>query len=74
MDGPTEAVGLFLGEVGGAGACFEGGATNGAESSDGLVDGVGGVGDGAIAKDLAVGIQNTELDGVLRVVEADEQW
>jgi hypothetical protein len=73
MDGPGEAVGHLFGEVGGAGAGFEGGASDVAESSDG-VDGVGGVGDGAVAEDFALGIEDTELDSVLGVVECDEQW
>jgi hypothetical protein len=41
---------------------------------DGLSDGVGVVGDGVVAADVAVGVEDTKLDGVLGVVESDEQW
>jgi hypothetical protein len=67
-------IGELLGEVGGAGAGLEGGAADGAEASHGPVDGVGVVGDGAVAQDLAGRVEDAELDGALGVVEADEEW
>jgi hypothetical protein len=71
---PFLSLGELLGEVGGAGAGFEGGAADGAETSDGLFDGVGVVGDGAVAQDGAGRIEDANLDGALGVVEADEEW
>jgi hypothetical protein len=73
VPGPAEAVGEFLGEVGGAGAGLEGGSPDGAEAADGLVDAGGLVGASAVAQDGALGVEDADLDGVLRVVEADEQ-
>jgi hypothetical protein len=32
------------------------------------------VGDVAVAEDVALGIEDTDLDGVLGVVQADEEW
>jgi len=74
VDGPGEAVGEFFSAVGGSGAGFACGTLDVAESLDGLVDGVGGVGDGTVAEDVAGVIEDAELDSVLGVVEADEPW
>ena len=52
VDGPGEAVGHLFGEVGGASAGFECGASDVAESSDGGVDGVGGVGTARLQRTL----------------------
>ena len=71
---PAEAVGKFLREVGSAGAGLQSGALDGAEAADGLVDGGGAVGDGAVAQDLALRVECADLDFVLGVVEADEEW
>jgi hypothetical protein len=74
VHGPAEAVGELLGEVGGAGAGFEGGSPDGAEAADGLVDEGGRVRTSAVAEDGTLGVEEADLDGVLGVVEADEQW
>src|SRR5215469_4671184 len=47
MDGPGEAVGHLFGKVSGPGTGFQGGAANDAKPSDGGIDGIGGVGNGA---------------------------
>jgi len=54
--GPGEAVGEFLGEVGGSGAGFQGGTVDVAESSNGCVDSVGGIVHGTVAEDFALGV------------------
>ena len=73
VDGPGEAVGEFFGEVGGAGAGSRA-AANGSEALGDLGDGVGVVGDGAVAQDLAGRVEDADLDGVLGVVESDKEW
>src|SRR5262249_36059485 len=74
VPGPADAVREFLGAVGGAGAGFESGAPDRAEAAHGLIDEGGRVGARAVAEDGALGVEDTELDGVRGVVEADEQW
>src|SRR5262249_34294716 len=74
VHGPAEAVGALLGAVSGSGAGLESSTPDGAESPDDLVDALSVVGHGAVAENLAVGVEGTDLDGVLGVVESDEEW
>ena len=63
------AVDLFRAD--GTGARFEGGALDAAAATDRFVDEPG-VGAGAVAENLAPGVEDTGRVGVPRVVESDE--
>ena len=53
---------------------FEAAAPDAAEATNCFVDQPGGVGAGVVAADAALGVECTALDGVPRVVNADEPW
>ena len=57
-----------------AGAGFQGAALDSAEALHELLNAAGVVGTAGVAQDLAGAVEDTDLDGVLGVVQADEEW
>jgi hypothetical protein len=62
-----------LGQVGGAAARFQGGAAHDTGAARLVVKALGVVGTPGVAQHRAVRVEDTDLGGVLRVVEADEE-
>ena len=74
VDGPGEAVGDSLCGWRAVTGFRQGGALDHAEASHGSVEGIGGVVHGSVAEQLALGIEDAELNVVLGVIQSDEEW